>query len=120
MSKIHDWQPVVGMRVYIVPTDSRDKPYWSSISKVGRNYFYVGEFQHKFSITEKDDGTKESMPNNICYSSEDELHQFKQMQNMRRFVEHHTHLLSDEQIEMVHGWIIEAHQEIYNKYKLQR
>lgn len=60
------------------------------------------------------------MPNNICYSSEDELHQFKQMQNMRRFVEHHTHLLSDEQIEMVHGWIIEAHQEIYNKYKLQR
>lgn len=102
---IHDWKPEVGMEVFIASDSTRRAGRKDRITKVGRTYFYVGTWNRKFSIETKVESTGYGAQS-ICYRSEEDYNRHMEIQKHRQYVEYHLQgKLTDEQIEIIYGWI---------------
>ena len=107
MAKINDWKPEVGMDVCLVPIyGHRVSPRIEKITKVGRQYFYVGTGfrQERFDIRTKNHDTRYASMYH-CYRSEDDYNRVVELQDKRNDIARYIHKLTDEQVDQVYGWI---------------
>lgn len=103
-----DWKPEVGMKVYVVYNNFSAKSFYDTISKVGRKYFYVGEFNCKYDIDSKEE-REGHVTHSYCYLCEEDYLREKEYKekynNIRRTVEESAYWLNDEQAVIAYNWI---------------
>lgn len=108
---IHDWNPEVGMEVFIVSVWGRRPPFNANISRIGKKYFYVkfgGWTEFKYHIDSKYEYSGEYSSSSRCYKSEADYKKECELIEMRREIEHNIQYLTDEQVEIVFNWIKDA------------
>lgn len=105
MENVDKWKPEVGKKIFIV-SSYRDKCRTDVITKVGRKMFYVGvDYMAKAYLIDSKETRPDDYPREHCYESEEIYLKTRELARHRLEISRGLHLLTDEQVEIIHGWI---------------